>query len=235
MKRLFVTLCAALAFSCSESKPSPTTPTPVVTPAPAPTPAPTPMPAPAPAPTPPPPPALSQGNFFTFKSEPGDPVGQGQTLEITDTSSAVSFYGHWETDHRIVNLTAGGGAWRLQFAAPVGQKLGYGTYEGAVSPFSSSNSGSKLPLIHIAGEGRNCVGTGRFTIWEAVFSTASDRHMDRFHANFVQRCPGSSGALIGDVCVIAPNSGPGCPHADMPPLQTSSHPSFLFLLMTRGK
>ena len=142
--------------------------------------------------------------FISFTSQPGDYIGGG--LSQTFTPADGDFFSR-STYGSLDNITVGFNNfsrttnpqnykwWDLEFAAPRGQTLVPGIYEGATRvPFRAPTE----PGIDISGEGRGCnTLTGRFVVNEAVYRASGS--VERFSADFEQHCEGAKPALFGQV------------------------------------
>lgn len=133
--------------------------------------------------------------FIHFRSDPGDYIGQGR--EQTWTTEDGRFSAQSSGNGNVVTIRFDGGLtwWGLDFAAPAGQRLQPGPYEGATRyPFHSPTG----PGLSVSGSGRGCnTLTGRFDVLEAVY-TASGQ-IERFAVDFEQHCEGLPPALFGSV------------------------------------
>ncbi|MFN2506516.1 MAG: thrombospondin type 3 repeat-containing protein [Acidimicrobiales bacterium] len=131
--------------------------------------------------------------YLTFRSDPGDYIGQGLTQ--TWYPSAGSFSARHGTGQVTIGFEGGSSWWTLDFKAPNGAELTPGAYEGATRyPFQ----GRTTPGLSVFGSGRGCnTLTGRFDILEAVYG--SDGSVQRFAAESEQRCEGGTAALRGSV------------------------------------
>lgn len=134
-----------------------------------------------------------------FKSTPGDYIGGGQEVLLTSGDANIfvnrnyhqglSFYitsnAPWPNRHW----------WYLDLAAPSRRPLTVGVYALATRfPFQALNE----PGLSLSGNGRGCnTLTGRFEVLEAEYD-ASGR-MQRFAANFEQRCEGFMPPLYGQI------------------------------------
>ena len=149
--------------------------------------------------------AAEDGTFFSFVSDPGDFVGQGQSGSFTpDTSSFTSSQSNDGNHVSAFLFPFAGGFWMLDFAAPAGQPLAPGVYENATRwPFQASG----VPGLAVFGNGNGCnMLTGRFEVLEAVFGPAG--YVERFHATFEQHCEGFEPALRGEIQIVNPPPPP---------------------------
>jgi hypothetical protein len=146
-------------------------------------------------------PAFAQTAAVTIVSEPGDYIGQGREYSFTTDINASA-----STDARVVSVSSfSGNEWFfLDFAAPQGQQLAVGAYEGAVRyPFQ----GASQPGLSYAMTGRGCnTLTGRFDVTEAEYGPMG--YLVRFSADFEQHCEGGSPALFGHVSISNPPPPP---------------------------
>ena len=146
-------------------------------------------------------PAMAQTANLTFVSEPGDYVGQGESLSFSD---GIDAYG--STDGRIVSVSVNSdGHWFfLNLAAPEGQVLAPGAYENAARyPFQNSDQ----PGLDFWGDGRGCnTVAGRFDV-EAI-KISSFGYVERLKANWELHCEGAEPALFGTVDITNPPPPP---------------------------
>jgi hypothetical protein len=148
--------------------------------------------------------AASEGSFLSFVSEPGDYIGQGQSLTFTPNDAQFSSMVSQDQGELAVIVFPPGSFWFLHMAAPSGQQLLPGVYEGATRwPFQ----GPSQPGLDLSGDGRGCnMLTGRFQVLEAVYGPFG--YVERFHATFEQHCEGAVPALYGEVQIINPPPPP---------------------------
>lgn len=127
--------------------------------------------------------------ILSFVSQPGDYIGQGQTLSFTTVDANALFGG------QVIQVNAYGPvSYSLYLASPIsGQPLAPGIYEAtSESPYS---------IMGFSGGARGCIGIGRFEIIEAAFDESGQAV--RFRANFEQHCNNlSQPGLFGEVSVI---------------------------------
>ncbi len=148
-------------------------------------------------------PSTLTSTFLSFRSSPGDYIGQGQTQRYAAAD------GSWRVEARpspsgfgvseIRVFFDGGDWWWLDLAAPKGRELAPGTYTNATRwPFQAPTQ----PGLSFSGNGRGCNKlTGQFTIHELVLGPGN--RVDRFHATFQQHCEGAPPALVGEVGLLA--------------------------------
>lgn len=139
-------------------------------------------------------------------SEPGDFIGQGESRTITPADGS-QFTAMSSQDNREIAVSVfpvAGNFWHLHMAAPVGQQLVPGVYEGATRwPFQATTE----PGLDFTGDGRGCnTSTGRFEVLEAVYGPLG--YVERFHATFEQHCEGAPPALFGEVQIVNPPAPP---------------------------
>ena len=132
--------------------------------------------------------------YLYFNSQPGDYIGQGE--ERTWTTDDGVFNASGEISSNVVEISFDGTDWwYLDFAAPSGQTLQPGPYDGATRyPFQSPT----LPGLSVYGDGRGCnTLTGRFDILEISYTAQGQ--IDRFAADFEQHCEEMGPALFGSI------------------------------------
>jgi hypothetical protein len=139
--------------------------------------------------------AHAQNTTMSIISEPGDYIGQGQSLTFNTVVVTSSF------GNSVVGVEAYSPAhtYYLTFSVREGQLLP-GVYEFA--------PGVAGPALSVAGDSRGCSGaTGRFEIKAAQFD--ANGRAERFRADFEYHC-GSLAApgLFGEISVIGPPPAP---------------------------
>ena len=146
--------------------------------------------------------------YFSYTSQPGDYVGQGQTGNLTaPTQFAIGGgrLGELQRRHRL-------GVVGRHPSPPRGEQLTTGVYENvARAPFNDAQPG-----LSVSSTGRGCNTTkGRFTVYAISADTAG--RITSLDAEFTQFCDGGAGALTGTVKYAAPYV--------VPIVLTSSNPS----------
>jgi hypothetical protein len=147
------------------------------------------------------------GDAYSFTSEPGDYIGQGQAQALTpplwlfvENSGNVGSGGVWidmrsNTGGRLVD-------WNVTIAAPRGQTLHVGTYTDAMR--AAFRQGDQ-PGLDVNGDGRGCNEVyGSFSVTRIELGSAGQ--LNAFEANFVQHCEGPSApVLYGHIRYVAPS------------------------------
>lgn len=156
---------------------------------------------------------------FSFHSDPGDPIGLGQsrsyTLQIPDFDGNLNL----TTFASIVNnLRTPSGNWQLNLSATTDHTLAQGLYDGAVKYTGAQMAN---PGLHFNGGGHSCsVVSGRFIVGsQPTFNTTIPQ---QFHVVFEQHCDNNAALLTGDLWI----SGDGV--TIVPPLSLPAGPSSLF-------
>ncbi|MEO7862837.1 MAG: hypothetical protein ABIU05_20845 [Nitrospirales bacterium] len=142
--------------------------------------------------------------FLSFRSQPGDYIGGGQSLTFTPTESQFSSMVNQDNRELAVSVFSPGSFWFLNVAAPAGQQLVPGIYQGATRwPFQEPST----PGLDFSGDGRGCnTLTGQFQVLEAVYAPFG--YVQRFHATFEQHCEGAEAALFGEIQIVNPPPPP---------------------------
>lgn len=143
------------------------------------------------------------GTMLILNSQEGDYIGQGQSRSFTpDTASFSATY-----DGSLLSVSVfpfDFGFWFVNLAAPPGEPLIPGTYEGAVR---AAFRGAGEPGLDVFGDGRGCnTVTGRFEVTEAVYGPLN--YVESFHATFEQHCEGAIPALFGEIRIENPPPPP---------------------------
>jgi hypothetical protein len=140
---------------------------------------------------------------FSFVSDPGDYIGQGQTVLFTPDTASFSASISQDNNRIFGNVFPfAGGFWFFRLEAPIGQSLDPGVYEQATR-FQTDTT----PGLDIFGDGRGCnMVTGRFEVLEAVYGPGG--YVERFHATFEQHCEGAAPALFGEIRIVNPPPPP---------------------------
>lgn len=137
----------------------------------------------------------SSGTFLYMNSQPGDYIGGGQEHLYTSADSAIN--GNLSGGYFSASVIQGAYThwWYVNLAAPAGQPLSIGSYEGAVRwPFQPPGS----PGLSIYGDGRGCnTLTGRFDVNALEYAPTGELLV--FEADFEQHCEGGSAALFGRI------------------------------------
>lgn len=144
--------------------------------------------------------AQAQVNSLSLASDPGDFVGQGQTLFLVPDSGITATGTSTGGVVEILFFTSSGEFWFLDFAAPAGQPLVAGTYpNAALFPFEAPGQ----PGLNISGDGRSCnTATGSFTVTEIRY--LGNGNVGSLDATFEQHCDGAAPALRGEIKFNAP-------------------------------
>lgn len=143
--------------------------------------------------------AVATGSL-SFSGDQGDYISGGGSYAYS-TASGDQLNVSGNGNHVSVSLDgANGDWWYLDLAAPSGQTLTPGTYNGATRyPFQ----GSAEPGLSLSGNGRGCNQlTGSFTVQNAVFGP--NGYVQTLDATYEQHCEGGQTALRGEVHIANP-------------------------------
>jgi hypothetical protein len=143
-----------------------------------------------------------QSTFLSYASQPGDYIGGGGTkrYDVSGGTWTAVTTGKPNSDRVSIRFVGGVGTdWNVNFAAPQGQVLKVGTYEGATRyPFHDEGT---LPGLSFYGSGVGCnTVTGRFTIHDIAIDHEGKVH--RLHATFRHHCEGGPTYLDGEVAIL---------------------------------
>lgn len=135
-------------------------------------------------------PAALAETSYSFVSETGDYIGQGQTRSYTAASAQIAVSGTGQD--LSMSVRAGNDDWRIQLAAPRGQTFQAGRYYFAER--ASFRSG-RSPGIDIGGNGRGCNET-----WGSVYirqiEYAAGGAIAALDATALQRCGNETAPLL---------------------------------------
>lgn len=133
--------------------------------------------------------------YIHIDSGSGEFIGQGEEFTLTPLNGAFSVdVPNTENDAVTFNWT-GDTWWDLRLQAPSAAALSTGNYEDAMRYGFADDS---RPGLDFSGDGRGCnTLTGRFVVYEAAFTGPGA--VDRFAADFLQACEGSTSGLFGRV------------------------------------
>lgn len=147
--------------------------------------------------------AQSDSTFVSYTSDAGDYIGQGQVATFTPADSLITASISDDQNHLSVYIN-GSTWWSIDFAAPYGQKLVPGTYEGATRwPFQALTD----PGLDFSGDGRGCnQSSGRFVITDAVYGPSG--YVEHFHAFLEQHCEFMTPALYAEINIVNPPPPP---------------------------
>jgi len=137
--------------------------------------------------------AASSSTFLLLQSQPGDTVGQGQTVAFTTASGPFTVQGNANAVTVSFHTSDNTQTWTLSFSAVTGAALGHSEYEGAIRVASSAQPG-----LLVTGNGHGCTTvTGRFMVNGITF--ASDGSIASLAVDFEQHCNGAAPALYGAI------------------------------------
>ena len=135
-------------------------------------------------------PAALAETSYSFVSETGDYIGQGQTRAYTSNDSTISVSGN--AQQLQMSVSKGNDYWYAELSAPRGQRLQPGRYYFAErSAFRSGRS----PGIDIDGNGRGCN-----RIWGSVYiqqiEFGANDAVTALEATGLQRCERDNAPLL---------------------------------------
>lgn len=135
-------------------------------------------------------PAALAETSYSFVSETGDYIGQGQTRGYTAANAQIAVSGNGQD--LSMSVRAGNEDWRIQLAAPRGQTFQAGRYYLAErAAFRTGRS----PGIDIGGNGRGCNEA-----WGSVYirqiKYAAGSAIAALDATALQRCGGETAPLL---------------------------------------
>ncbi|MFD9408203.1 hypothetical protein ACFWBN_14450 [Streptomyces sp. NPDC059989] len=137
----------------------------------------------------------------SFSGDSGDYISGGRSYSYSAGTDQIQVNGSAARGLVDVSVSgANGDWWSLSLAAPQGQQLQAGTYEGATRfPFNGSNA----PGLNHDGNGRGCnTLTGAFTISKITWGP--NGYVEALDAAYEQHCEGGEPALRGQVHIKNP-------------------------------
>lgn len=138
---------------------------------------------------------------LSFNGDPGDFITGGQSYSYSVAAGDSFQVASEDGNHVQVSVRATNGDWwDLNLAAPSGQTLTPGDYQGAIRyPFQAPSQ----PGLDLSGNGRGCnTVTGSFTVQQAAFGPHG--YVQTFDATYEEHCEGGTPALRGDVHITNP-------------------------------
>jgi hypothetical protein len=147
-------------------------------------------------------PRILPQTYLAFVSEEGDYIGQGHTMEFHTADYDFSF---WQDNPEQLEIWVDDGrsSWHISFAAPRGQILEVGHYEGAERiPFKRFQN----PGFEFTGDHRGC---NELQAEFDILKLERDAHGNLivFEADFVQYCDSNKAALRGQLRFYAQAEG----------------------------
>ncbi|MFD8983859.1 hypothetical protein [Streptomyces sp. NPDC059564] len=139
----------------------------------------------------------------SFSGDQGDYISGGGSYAYSAGTDRIQVTG--SAAHGLVDISisgTNGDWWSVSLAAPQGQELRTGTYEGATRyPFN----GSDAPGLSHDGNGRGCnTLTGAFTISKITWGPHG--YVEALDAAYEQHCEGGESALRGQVHIKNPTA-----------------------------
>ena len=139
--------------------------------------------------------------FIEISSQRGDFVGQGENYFFTNDNGKISVSGQFTENGDLNHLSIifrGDDRWDFVFAAPEGEPLRVGEYTDALR---AAFANPVKPGMDVSGAGRGCNRlSGDFVINE--IGLAQSNTLDRFVAEFNQKCENSSAILTGSIDIM---------------------------------
>lgn len=132
---------------------------------------------------------------LSYVSEPGDPMGRGQTMSLGDVMAYADEYGVW------VYGTGTDGGYVLYMAGPGEQQPQVGVYENALG--GSLFDPAQPRLFFESTDDARCEGaTGRFELTDVAIDPSG--YVERLRGTFEQQCIGQTAKLTGQVDIVKP-------------------------------
>jgi len=134
--------------------------------------------------------AVVSTTAFTVDSQPGDSIGQGQTITMTSGDATISATG----DATGIDMTAfGSHSFEAVLAPPTGGALTAGTTYPTTKAGDATNAG-----LDVGGDGRSCsTPIGTMTVHE--ISVGGLGKVDALSVTYEQHCGGATPAAFGEL------------------------------------
>lgn len=131
---------------------------------------------------------------FSFVSQNGDWVGQGQTRSYGPADGTFTAQKNYHNGVNVL-LTLSGMSWTVAVAGPDAAPLAPGHYPMAMRfPFEDPGT----PGLDVAGDGRGCNRLdGEFTVLDVAYGPGDT--VISFAADFEQQCEGAAAAMFGSI------------------------------------
>jgi len=137
---------------------------------------------------------LSPTTSFSYTSQTGDYLGQGQSASYSPPTASFNTYGN-KTSATISVDAGSSNYWYITLAAPVGQELRPGSF---VDAERASFRTGRSPGLDVSGQGRGCNQTwGSFIINQVSFDSTGK--LTVLDATFTQRCASTGPAFNGTI------------------------------------
>lgn len=137
-------------------------------------------------------PAQAATVFSTY-SQPGDPIGEGQSAVYTDSDSTLSL----DADARSIRLSVSRGddSWYVSLGAPRERKFEVGRYYDAENPTRRTG---RAPYVYLASNGRRCDDAwGEIHIQQLQLD--ADERVVALEATVLQHCDSASAPVLAAV------------------------------------
>jgi hypothetical protein len=142
---------------------------------------------------------------LSFSGDQGDYISGGRAYAYSiEAKDRLTVNGSEDGNHVSVSVSGfNSDWWSLDLAAPSGQSLAPGIYDGATRwPFQGAGPG-----LDLSGNGRGCnTLTGTFTIQNVVFGPRG--YVQTLDATYEQHCEGGATAARGEIHIANPAAPP---------------------------
>ena len=140
--------------------------------------------------------AATPVTVLVLNSQPGDYIGQGQSLSFTPADGTFAVSSSGSTVTLSFHNSDYSQSWYLDFGTPVSGKFAKGEYVGATRTAFRSPT---RPGVDVFGDGRGCnTDSGQFLVSD--FILAPDGTVSRVAVDFEQHCESPSApALYGSI------------------------------------
>ncbi|MGO1071586.1 hypothetical protein [Lysobacter sp. CA199] len=131
--------------------------------------------------------------LFSFSSQPGDPIGLGESKTYTEADATLSVDG--DSRHAIVRVEQGSDQWYISLGAPPAQSFQLQRYPEAENPTRRTG---RAPYVYLSTNGRRCNDAwGEIRIRQ--FATDASDRITALEALVLQRCEAAEAPVLAGV------------------------------------
>lgn len=138
-------------------------------------------------------PSAIAATVFSYTSQPGDPVGLGESQVYTEADAALELSG--DSRHLILRVDRGSDSWYVSLGAPLEQKFEVRRFYDAENPTRRTG---RAPYVYLGNNGRRCdEAWGEIHVQQ--FRTDEADRIVAFEATVLQRCGAAAAPVLAAV------------------------------------